>query len=127
MTTDGAIDFDRLRHWRSLCHPMPARRKVLPFHRAFTTAEVAALQHGMLPGQMEDKWFGVLSEGALDFHRSWTGYHIYRLLLRTEGRGLVGYKLIVSRGQSQYTNTDDARDLECVAFLIDRMLRGQPA
>lgn len=127
MDVRDEIDFRSLNHWLSLCHPMPTRRKVVAFQHTFSAEDVKALRRALLPQTMDDKWFGVLREGSLDFYRSWTGFHIHRLLLRNEGRGLVAHKLIVSRARSQYMNTDDAYDREVVAFLIDQMLSGQRA
>ena len=125
MRFEDEIDFRALNHWLARCRPMPTRCKALPYRHAFTGTHVGALQRGMIPRDMDDKWFGVLREGAPDFYRSWTGFHFYRLYLRGEGRGLVVHKLIVNRGRSQYANTDDGHDREMVGFLIERMLGGQ--
>lgn len=119
---------DELRHWQSLTKPMPTRRTVLPFHVSFSPDEVKMLRNGMVPTCMEDKWFGILHDEFLDFYRSWTGYHIYRLCLcQGEDGTLVADSLIVSRARRQYTNTDPVHDLEMLAVLIERLLAGEPA
>lgn len=63
---------------------------------------------------------GLLREGSIDFHRSWTGYHIFHLPLE-RGRGVAGAiatKLVVNRDPRQYRNTDPGRDLEQVEWLL---------
>lgn len=103
---------------------MPKKRVRLPYHRTFTPEELRALALGMLPVVMEDKWMGMLQEGSLDFHRSWTGFHIYRLCLRQGEQGIEAHTLLVNRSAKQYFNTDNAFDAEFVGFLTDRWLRG---
>lgn len=59
--------------------PLPAATTTLPVRRVFSHAEMARLRDGLVPEEMEDKWFVVWTGEALDFHRSWTGAHIYRV------------------------------------------------
>lgn len=120
------IDFEELRHWDSRRKPFPKRRIVLPFHRVFTPGEVARLRRGLLPREMEDHWVGILHEGTLDFSRSWTGNHIYRLHLRSGDGNLVTDEVIVNRELRQYRGKDPAMDVETLEELIEWMIRGWP-
>ena len=60
--------------WKIL--PPPELRQPLGFEADFTDGEYAMVIVGLIPKQMEDKWFIYYQDGALNFHRSWTGAHI---------------------------------------------------
>jgi hypothetical protein len=116
-----------LEYWDSLSQPMPAPRVELPFGRSFTDAEAERLRRGLIPQTMEDKWFGVLHPGALDFYRSWTGLHIYSLPVREGPGGIEVGPLIVNDDPAQYRRRGDHFDLEMAHRLIGRMLEPPPA
>ncbi len=44
----------------------------------FTERQYAKLIKGLIPKQMEDKWFVFYADNWLYFHRSWTGFGIYK-------------------------------------------------
>ena len=68
--------------WKRLPAP-PARR--LPFDAVYDADQYARLRQGLIPQEMEDKWFIYLEDGQLCLHRSWTGTWIYALRLEPEG------------------------------------------
>lgn len=45
--------------------------------RVFTHDEMTRLRAGLVPEEMEDKWFVVFTDDELRLYRSWTGHHIY--------------------------------------------------
>jgi hypothetical protein len=56
--------------WKT--EPLPANRARLKLDRSFDAVEWDALQQGVIPEEMEDKWFIYEEGGWLNFHRSWT-------------------------------------------------------
>jgi hypothetical protein len=106
---------------------MPEARAQVPYTRTFDAAEYVRLQRGLIPEQMEDKWFILFEEPWLFLHRSWTGLCIYAVMLRTEGDGTVVEKAWVNRAPGEYRETDAADDAKMLAFLVDRLLLGLPA
>jgi hypothetical protein len=63
---------------------MPFKEGVrLPYQAAFDRVEFARLRAGLIPQQMEDKWFIYYEEPHLFLHRSWTGAPVYRLTLNS--------------------------------------------
>ncbi|MFZ1039972.1 MAG: hypothetical protein WCA79_07110 [Anaerolineales bacterium] len=56
---------------------MPAVKTRLAFEPCFT--EFEKITRGIVPHQMEDKWFIFLEDMQLNFHRSWTGQCIYQI------------------------------------------------
>jgi hypothetical protein len=105
--------------------PLPEARAALAYARTFDRAEQARLQRGLVPDQMEDKWF-IFYEGPwLFFHRSWTGTCIYTVKLREEGDGFAVDEAWANRAPEEYRETDDAYDAKVLAFLVDRLLLGR--
>ncbi|HEY8039800.1 MAG TPA: hypothetical protein VIF15_08415 [Polyangiaceae bacterium] len=114
--------------WKN--RPMPEARARIPYSRQFDAAEHGRVVQGLVPAQMEDKWFIFFEDGALYFHRSWTGTCIYALHLRAEGGeggGSVVDEAWANRAPEEYTRTDDAYDAQLLGFLVERLLLGQKA
>lgn len=120
------------RHWRRIACPMPARREAVPYEETFTLEESARLRRCVLPQVMEDKWIVLFDDldTSLSFHRSWTGYLVYRVTLVSidedaDPSRLCATELVVNRDPSQYAGTDDALDAARVSWLIRTLLLDQ--
>jgi hypothetical protein len=74
---------------------------------------------------MEDKWFVFEERGRLYFHRSWTGFCVYEVVLRKIPSGAEIVEAWVNRDPSQYSEPNDARDGLILAFLVDELLLGR--
>ena len=107
--------------------PMPEKRSRLALRREFTAWEYESIRHGLVPEQMEDKWFIFLEGDTLYFHRSWTGHCIYQLSLRREGEKYAAGDALVNRDAGQYGGTNDAYDERLLTYLIDNLLLGRRA
>ena len=127
--------------WKNL--PMPEARVRLQYSRAFDRAEHERLTRGIVPGQMEDKWFVFYEAPWLWFHRSWTGVAIYAVRLRLAeenadenadedpGADADAASAVeeawANRDPAQYRETDDAHDAAILSFLVERILLGRDA
>jgi 8-oxo-dGTP diphosphatase len=107
--------------------PMPDEHTRIDLDRTFTADELARIRHGLVPQAMEDKWFVYWNEDRLFFHRSWTGFCIYIIDFDVTDDGATMASALVSRDPDQYRETDDARDIEMINFLIDLLLLHRPA
>lgn len=107
--------------------PMPEARARVPYVRTFGPAEYVRLRRGLVPKQMEDKWFIFQESAWLYLHRSWTGTCVYMVKLREEGGGAVVDEAWVNRAPDEYRETDTEHDAKMLAFLVDRLLLGLPA
>ncbi|MGL4608612.1 MAG: hypothetical protein ACRCYY_02840 [Trueperaceae bacterium] len=106
--------------WKNL--PMPDKKETLNFSNEYSLQEFGIICQGLIPEQMEDKWFIFYEEPCLYFHRSWTGYCIYQLEFK-ENDGMFGViKAWVNRDPEQYKETDLVYDQELLYFLVERML-----
>ena len=105
--------------------PMPEKKIPLGFQGTYTKNEYQRMSRGWLPYEMEDKWFIFEEGGWLSFHRSWTGYCVFRIHL-TEIAGLYEVdESWANRDESQYANTDLQQDQESLLLLIDNFLLGR--
>ena len=109
--------------WKT--QPLPETRARIAFERAFTGDERAKLARGLVPREMEDKWFIFLEGDVLYLHRSWTGTCVYVVrLVERDGASVVD-EAWVNRNPAEYTSTDDEYDARLLGFLIDRLLLGR--
>ena len=104
--------------------PMPEKRSRLALRREFTEGEYESLRRGLIPEQMEDRWFIFLEGETLYFHRSWTGYCIFQLTLTRAGEKYAAGDALVNRDAGQYGGTDDVYDGRLLTYLIDNLLLG---
>jgi len=104
-------------------HPIDNPKRI-DIDLQFSDKHFSKLTKGLIPQQMEDKWFIFYEYEWLYFHRSWTGYGIYKAKL---SKGTEGYSIKefwVERNQEKYNNTEDNSDIEIFSFLIARGLLG---
>jgi len=104
---------------------MPRATSVLEYAAEFTPEEFERISRGLIPQEMEDKWFIYLEGDVLNFHRSWSGTCIYRVDLATVGEKLAVDRVLVNRDRGQYRATDNAYDAEVLHFLISNLLLGR--
>lgn len=106
--------------WKTL--PAPQQCIPLDLKAIYTNEEFEKILLGLIPDEMEDKWFIYFSDNWLNFHRSWTGHFIYRIkILHTE----IGYEIFdswVNRNFDEYQYTDIEYDKKMVIDLIDDLL-----
>ena len=103
---------------------MPPTYVEIPYTRTFSISEYAALQRGVTPRVMEDKWTLFIEHGVLRLVRSWTGFCIFEVdLASTKDGGAVALRARANRDESQYGG-DDAYDPALLSFLIDNLVLG---
>ena len=111
--------------WKN--QPLPRERTTIPLARSFTSEEMGRIRQGVVPEQMEDKWFVYWQDDALFFHRSWTGYCIYRVRFSSADGGYRMFEADVNRNSAQYKEVSDERDAEMISYLVDLLLLHQDA
>ena len=111
--------------WKT--EPLPAKRTTIRLNRTFSSQEMKIIRRGLVPEQMEDKWFIYWQDDTLFFHRSWTGYGIYVVHFAAAGNSHKMLGSEVNRDPEQYSETSDERDAEMISYLIDVLLLHQEA
>ena len=111
--------------WKT--HRMPRTRSHFDFGVEITAEEFETLAWGHIPEEMEDHWFMYFDGEAFCFHRSWTGFCIYRAYVKRsenpENRGgYVLHRVTVNRSKKQYEEENDERDGALALILIGQVL-----
>ena len=107
--------------WRNQAIDNP-KRIAIDLH--LTDKQFSKMINGLIPQQMEDKWFIYYENEWLYFHRSWTGNGIYKAKVNKETDGYSITEFWSERNQEKYNNEDDNTDIETFSFLIARELLG---
>lgn len=110
---------------------MPAHHVVLSGERLpelhVSAEEMERMRWGVVPQEMEEKWF-IYAEGNLfHFHRSWTGFCIYVADFQPVASGHQLASLTINRDPEQYGEQDDRYDALLFRFLVDLLLLGREA
>ena len=101
---------------------LPSKRTTIHLDRTFSSQEMKRICRGLVPKQMEDRWFIYWKDDTLFFHRSWTGYCIYVVHFVAEGGSFRMIKADVNRYPKQYGEASDERDAEMISELVDMLL-----
>ncbi|HSN56116.1 MAG TPA: hypothetical protein VLT32_15685, partial [Candidatus Sulfomarinibacteraceae bacterium] len=98
--------------WNAL--PMPEVNATIPLGLLYDAEQMAMIRRGVVPREMEDKWFVYWKDGALHFHCSWTGFCVFEVRFACGEQGAVAVEAVVNRDAEQYGSTDDERDAKMV-------------
>ena len=108
-------------------HRMPRTRAHFDLDVELTNEEFETLAWGHIPHEMEDHWFMYFDGEAFCFHRSWTGFCIYRVYVKRSENpdnrgGYVLHRVTANRNVKQYCEENDIRDAVLVCILIGQAL-----
>ncbi len=106
--------------WTTL--PMSSKRTEFSVNKLYSDSEMKAMYRGLIPQEMEDKWFIYWSDDTLFFHRSWSGHCIYQA--RFEGSMLT--TIVACRDHDIFTGGEDESDRRAVLQLIQYGLLTNP-
>ena len=111
--------------WKAL--PMPELNTTIPLGLLYHKKQLIMMRRGVIPREMEDKWFVYWKGGDLYFHRSWTGFCLYIVRFEVEDMGAKAVEAVVNRDPDQYRCTDDLYDAKMILYLISVLLLRRPA
>ena len=109
--------------WKTL--PLPSQRAEVSFRETYTVSEFERLKQGLIPVEMEDKWFMFYEAPWLYVHRSWTGFCIFAVRFELSPTGAAAVESWVNRDRDQYTETRTDADRAHLKFLIEGLLLGK--
>jgi hypothetical protein len=94
----------------------------IPCSLSFSLEEFERIQSGLVPREMEDKWFIYYDAPFLFFHRSWTGKPVYRLKFLIRDHRAVVDEMLRSHDIAE---SDEGYDARLLDFLIGNLLLGK--
>ncbi len=81
-------------------HPIDNPKRIaIGIH--LTVKQFSKVTNGLIPQEMEDKWFIYYENEWLYFHRSWTGNGIYKAKLNKESDGYSITEFWAERNQEK--------------------------
>ena len=102
--------------------PPPEKKERLGYEALFSDSDADQLMKGLVPLEMEDKWFIYSEDHWLYLYRSWTGALIYWIKLDRSPAGVRVVDSWVNRNPEEYKETDIEYDRQMLNFLIRRFL-----
>lgn len=102
--------------WKNL--PPPSEREEFKVSWTFPLDVAERMLAGHIPEGMDDRWFILMEDGWLLFHRSWTGSCIFGLKVDLLPEAAAITEGWVSRNANEYNSTDIARDVELAQTLV---------
>ncbi|MBS9525528.1 hypothetical protein KI659_16040 [Litoribacter alkaliphilus] len=90
-----------------------------------TEGQFEKLKRGFVPKQMEDKWFVFYEKGWIYFHRSWTGYGIFRAEIKNVKGKFSITEFYAERNPAKYNNQEDREDIRMIKLLIEQDLMAE--
>ncbi|MDF3070011.1 MAG: putative ADP-ribose binding module [Polyangiaceae bacterium] len=101
---------------------LPSNHAVLGaevFDRTYTPVQWAWLKKGVVPREMEDKWFVFYEAPWLYLHRSWTSHAIFQARFEERATGAALVEALVNRDPAQYSEPDLAAAGRYLLGLLD--------
>jgi hypothetical protein len=95
------------------------------YQPSFNREQFARLRDGLIPRDMEDKWFIYYEEPHLFLHRSWTGQPVYRLRLRDIANGAEVTEALWSKDPAKASALDADYHVQLLDFLVSNLLLDQ--
>lgn len=99
----------------------PQLRERISFERTLTEREFHALSNAPAPETMDRRWHSVVKGGWLYLIRTWTGFCIFKLKVRTESPHVV-VEAWANRDRSQYNRTRPAEETKMLNAAIEAIL-----
>jgi hypothetical protein len=96
----------------------------IPYQATFESEQFSCLKEGLIPREMEDKWFIYYEEPHLFLHRSWTGQPVYRVELKHTANGAEVIEALLSKDLASAAEGLDYQ-AALVDFLISNLLLRQ--
>jgi len=107
--------------------PMPKKHSFVSLGLELNAFDSYMVRRGVIPHQMEDKWFMYCTGNSIHMRRSWTGYLVYEIKFDLRGDGMYLQQLLINRNTKQYSGTDDNFDKALALFLLKTFLLRLPS
>jgi ADP-ribosyl-[dinitrogen reductase] hydrolase len=85
--------------------------KKLDVSISLNSVQLNKLKLGLVPNEMEDKWFAYFHNDHIHFHRSWTGFEIFKAKINTSENGSQINAFWVEQNPEKYKELIDERNI----------------
>jgi 8-oxo-dGTP diphosphatase len=101
---------------------LPSKHTTIALDRRFAPHEMQRIKAGLIPEEMEDKWFIYWQNDTLFFHRSWSAFCLFVVHFAKDAEWYRMCGAELNRNPKQYAETSDAKDASLISHLIDVLL-----
>ena len=101
--------------WKNFPIDKPKRVEIELF---LSDAQYLKLIQGFRPRDMDDKWFVYYEADWVYFHRSWTGFGVFKAKLNKVQDGYFIQELWVESNHEKFTIQNDEAAVELFKFLV---------
>jgi hypothetical protein len=84
----------------------------------FSQEQFDKIKNGLIPQEMEDKWFIFYEKNWLFFHRSWTGHGIYKTEIKEKNGSYFINEFFVEKNKEKYSCNSEDEDIDNFTSLI---------
>ena len=98
--------------------PFPSFCKAIVIEEIYTKTEFERITMGLIPQQMEDKWFIFYEEPWLYLHRSWTGFCIFKVCFEVVDEYAAVTEALVNREPTQRFGNMDIVEEKCLLEIL---------
>lgn len=80
------------------------------------------LQVGFMPRNMDDRWFVYFENDWIYFHRSWTGYEIFKAQIYQDNNGYFVKDFWVESNTEKFNLSDEKDMINTFCFILYRIV-----
>ena len=102
--------------------PLPERRESLKMSLQYGRHDYNKIRAGLVPNNMDDRWFIFFEDGWLYVYRSWSGFCVYGACFEDTPTGGFLSKAWVNANKEQYNLSDPKEEAQLLETLIAELL-----
>jgi hypothetical protein len=107
--------------WKTL--PMTDKAVRVPLLIEYSEPAFEAMKLGFIPRSMEDKWFIFYEDSWLYFHRSWTGFCLFKLMFEHIENKYIASEFWAERDESIYKYVSEENDIYLLKIWLEFLLK----
>ena len=104
--------------------PMPESKIKLDYEARFTPTEYDKLRRGLVPRNMDQRWFIFMEDDWLFIHRDSSGFCIYQVRVDRMKDEYAVTEAYANRDPRQYKQVNDEYDKQMLGWIIEDLLLG---
>ncbi len=97
----------------------------IPLSLEIHKGQIERISKGLIPQEMEDKWFIYFEEPYLFLHRSWTGQPVFKLKFTESSTGYSVSEALLSADIASGNNGEVEYQSKLAFFLVSNLLLGK--
>lgn len=123
MSSNREVKIATKESWKN--SPMPDENVTIKMNFVIPSDKMERIKRGIIPEQMEDRWFMYCDDNTIRYFRSWTGHCIFLAKYEQTDKDFRVVELTINRDPEQYTSTNEKDDEMSFLRLLTRNHSGR--